>query len=260
MKKALAIRHVAFEDLGSFACVLRQNTFDVTYVEAGLDDLAHVDPLAPDMLIILGGPIGAYEEHHYPFLTDELRLLERRLTADLPTLGICLGGQLMARALGARVYPGHCKEIGWSTLLLTAAGKRSPLRHLSDDQAAVLHWHGDTFALPEGATHLASTPLYENQAFSWGKRGLAVQFHSEVTVRGLERWLIGHACELGMTPGVSVAQLRQETTRYAPRLQAQAVLFWQAWLNEVVEPEPCLGECGSIMAHVHRGLPYRGDF
>lgn len=236
MKKALAIRHLAFEDLGNLAIVLHQNAFDVTYVDAGFDDLTRVDPLGPDVLIILGGPIGAYEEHDYPFLMDELRLLERRLAADLPTLGICLGGQLMARALGAKVYSGTCKEIGWSTLWLTEGGKHSPLAHLLDDQTAVLHWHGDTFDLPEGATHLASTRLYANQAFSWGRRGLALQFHAEVTAQGIERWLIGHACEIGMTPGVSVAQLRQETMYHAPRLQGQAMQFWQVWVHEVTEP------------------------
>jgi len=233
MRKALAIRHLAFEDLGNLAVVLQQNAFDVLYVEAGLDDLAQVDPLEAAVLIMLGGPIGAYDEQDYPFLLDELRLLERRLAADLPTLGICLGGQLMARALGAKVYAGTRKEIGWSGLCLSDAGQRSPLGYLSGAQTAVLHWHGDTFDLPEGATHLASTPLYANQAFSWGTRGLALQFHLEVTAAGMERWFIGHACEIGATPGVSVAQLRQETGRHAQRLQMQATQCWQAWLNEV---------------------------
>jgi GMP synthase (glutamine-hydrolysing) len=235
MREALVIRHLAFEDLGNMADVLYQHAFDVTYVEAGFDNLAHIDPLGPDVLIILGGPIGVYQEHDYPFLTDELRLLERRLTADFPTLGICLGCQLMARALGAEVYPGSHKEIGWSTLLLSEAGLRSYLGRLSGDQTAVLHWHGDTFNLPDGATLLASTQVYANQAFSWGKRGLALQFHPEVTAPGMERWLIGHACEIGATPGVSIAELRQETKRYAPCLQMQATKLWQAWLDEIVK-------------------------
>ena len=236
MRRVLAIRHLAFEDLGNLADVLHQNGFDVIYVEAGLDDLAHLDPLEPDVLIVLGGPIGAYEEHTYPFLVDELRLLERRLVADVPTIGICLGAQLMARALGAMVYPGSDKEIGWAPLRLSECGKNSPLRPLSADQTAVLHWHGDTFDLPVGATHLAATSVYPNQAFSWGQRGLALQFHPEVTTQGIERWLIGHACEINATPGVSVTQLRQDTQRYAPHLQVQAVQFWQGWLNAVLMP------------------------
>jgi GMP synthase (glutamine-hydrolysing) len=235
MREALVIRHVAFEDLGNLADALHQARLSVTYREAGLDTLMDIDPLGPELIVILGGPIGAYEEEKYPFLIDELHILETRLTADLPTLGICLGSQLMARALGAKVYPGPCKEIGWFSLQLTEPGRRSPLAFLTDDQMKVLHWHGDTFDLPQGATRLASTLLYENQAFSWGKGWLALQFHPEVTLKGLERWVIGHACEISMTPSVSVTQLREDTIRYQKKLQMQAAQFWQAWLHEVLE-------------------------
>jgi len=235
MREALVIRHVAFEDLGNLADVLDQAKLTVTYREAGLDMLTTIDPLGPELIVILGGPIGAYDEEKYPFLIDELRLLETRLTADLPTLGICLGSQLMARALGAKVYCGSHKEIGWFPLQLTDAGMCSPLAFLAEDQTAVLHWHGDTFDLPQGATRLASTLLYENQAFSWGTGWLALQFHPEVTLKGLERWLIGHACEIGMTPNVSVMQLREDTIRNHKKLQMQAIQFWQAWLHEVLE-------------------------
>ena len=235
MRQALVIRHVAFEDLGNLAVVLHQRGLAVRYVEAGLEDLAQLNPLAPAVLIVLGGPIGVYQEQDYPFLTTELRLLERRLAADVPTLGICLGGQLMARALGARVYPGPSKELGWSPLRFSEAGRQSCLASLAKGATAVLHWHGDTFDLPAGATHLASTPHSDNQAFAWGKRGLALLCHAEVTAGGLEQWFIGHASEIGLTPGVSVAQLRQDTQRYAPRLQVRAACCWHTWLNQVLE-------------------------
>lgn len=237
MSRALVIRHVAFEDLGNLADVFQHNAFDITYVEAGLDDFARLDPLEPDVLVVLGGPIGAYEEHNYPFLIDELRLLERRLAADLPTIGICLGAQLIARALGAKVYPGPAKEIGWATVCLSADGKRSPMQHLSGNRTAVLHWHGDTFELPAGAAHLASTPLCANQAFSWGQRALALQFHPEVTASGLERWWIGHAGEIHATEGVSIPQLRRDTQRHAPALQVHGMTFWQAWFNSALTPD-----------------------
>jgi GMP synthase (glutamine-hydrolysing) len=185
--------------------------------------------------VILGGPIGAYDEQDYPFIVDEIRLLERRLAADLPTLGICLGAQLMARTLGAKVYPGPEKEIGWSPLELSNAGMHSTLAHLAPEQTSVLHWHGDTFDLPVGSILLASSTKYQNQAFSWGKCGLALQFHPEVTGSGLERWFIGHACEIGAASGVSVAKLRQDTDDYAVRLEVQAAKFWQAWLASVVD-------------------------
>jgi GMP synthase (glutamine-hydrolysing) len=234
MKHAIVIRHIAFEDLGNLAEVLDRHDYALTYVEAGLDNVASIDSLTPDLVVILGGPIGAYDEQDYPFLVDELRLLETRLNADLPTLGICLGAQLMARSLGAKVYPGSEKEIGWSPIELSHEGMNSPLAHLASEYTHVLHWHGDTFDLPVGATHLASSSKYQNQAFSWGKCGLALQFHPEVTARNLERWFIGHACEIGTTSGISVAQLREDTVRYAQPLELQANKFWQAWLKDVL--------------------------
>lgn len=237
MKLATVIRHLAFEDLGSLEPVLSQQGYSIQYLEAGMDDLSAIAPLNTDLLIVLGGPIGAYDEQDYPFLVDELRILEQRLAADLPTLGICLGAQLMARALGANVYPGGQKEIGWSPLTLSAAGQQSPLKHLTTQSTPVLHWHGDTFDLPTGAIHLAASDKYVNQAFSWGKNGLGLQFHPEVTKRGLERWFIGHAGEIGATPDVSVAQLRQDTARYADQLMAQASKIWSDWLTLVQQPQ-----------------------
>jgi GMP synthase (glutamine-hydrolysing) len=234
MKNAIAIRHLAFEDLGSLANVLKQQDYKVTYVEAGLDSLAEIDPLTPDLLVILGGPIGAYDEQDYPFIVDEMRLLERRMASDLPTLGICLGAQLIARTLGAKVYPGKEKEIGWSPLELSNAGMHSALAYLAVEHTSVLHWHGDTFDLPINSTLLASSAKYQNQAFSWGKSSLALQFHPEVTAPGLERWFIGHACEIARIPGLSVAKLRQDTADYAATLEVQATKFWRAWLASVV--------------------------
>ena len=231
MKNALVIRHIAFEDLGSLAEALNQQNYALTYVEAGLESLAGIDPLTPDLVVILGGPIGAYDVQDYPFLVDELRLLESRLKADIPTLGICLGAQLMARALGAKVYPGPYKEIGWSALDLSNEGMHSSLAHLAAEHTSVLHWHGDTFDLPIGSTHLASSSKYQNQAFSWGKSGLGLQFHPEVTAGNLERWFIGHACEIGATSGVSIAGLREDTALYAKQLEKQAAKFWRAWLE-----------------------------
>lgn len=233
MKNATIIRHIAFEDLGSLGDVLEEQNYAVKYIEAGSDNIADIDPLKTDLLIILGGPIGAYDEQDYPFITDELRLLKLRLNADLPTIGICLGAQLMARALGAKVYPGHTKEIGWSPIELSQAGKDSPLIHLATDYAAVLHWHGDTFDLPAGATHLASSFQYQNQAFSFGKAALALQFHPEVTTRGLERWWIGHACEIGSTAGVTIRNLRIDTAIYSCALENKARKFWHEWLLKV---------------------------
>ncbi|KIM00684.1 Glutamine amidotransferase class-I [Paramagnetospirillum magnetotacticum MS-1] len=233
MKTCVAIRHVAFEDLGSFQAPLEAAGYSIRYVEAGLDDISALEAQTVDLLVVLGGPIGAYDDGDYPFLRDELRLIEARLRAGRPVIGICLGAQVMARALGARVYPnGGVKEIGWSALDLTEAGRASPLAALTG--TPVLHWHGDTFDLPEGATLLASTPITRHQAFSWGRAGLGLQFHVEATRIGLERWFIGHAGEIGATPGLSVAGLRAATGQYAAGLEAQAPKVLSAFLSDMM--------------------------
>jgi GMP synthase (glutamine-hydrolysing) len=214
-RRAVAIRHVAFEDLGTFGEVLAGRGFDVEYLEAGRDGFEAVGD--PDLLVVLGGPIGAYEQDIYPFLAAETKLVEARLRAGRPIVGICLGAQIMAQALGARVYPSGVKEIGWVPVTLTEAGRGSCLAALGD--APVLHWHGDTFDLPGDAALLASSSLVKHQAYAWGASALALQFHIEVKGRDLERWLIGHAAELAATKSVSVTGLRADATRFAPALE-----------------------------------------
>jgi GMP synthase (glutamine-hydrolysing) len=177
-KTAAVIRHVHFEDLGTFAEPLSRAGYDFQYFDAGVHGLPARDPAATGLLIVLGAPVGVYEEDKYPFLRDEIALLKARLSAGQPTFGICLGAQLVARTLGARVYPSGIKEIGWGPVDLTDAASTTPLRHLAG--TTVLHWHGDTFDPPRGAVHLASTAMCRNKAFSSGSNILCVQFHPEV--------------------------------------------------------------------------------
>lgn len=231
-KKAWVITHVAFEDLGSFEQILIEEGFDIEYLCAASDDLDEIRPETDDLLIILGGPISVNDIDEYPFIQTELEMLTERLEADKPTLGICLGAQLIAKALGAKVYPGQHKEIGWSPIQLDDAGSRSVLRYLVGDEVYVLHWHGETFDLPEYAEHLASSEHYANQAFSYGK-ALALQFHPEVTRRDLEQWYVGHSGEIHQTEGISVNQLRDDSHRYADTLQSRAYMFLREWLEQV---------------------------
>lgn len=226
MKTAVAIRHLAFEDLGSFEPVLLRAGYKVHYYDIGLNELWTLDPLHCDLLIILGGPIGAYEDDKYPFLADELNIIEQRLAADKPTLGICLGAQLMARALGARVYPGPAKEIGFKPITLSSAGQGSPLAALKGIE--VLHWHGDTFDLPEGAVHLASSDICPNQAFVRGQ-ALALQFHPEAGGAGFERWLIGHTAELAQAR-CDVVALRKEHLRLGGVLESRGGQMFSEWI------------------------------
>jgi GMP synthase (glutamine-hydrolysing) len=225
-KSALAIRHVAFEDLGSFGPVLESRGYAVRSLDAGYDDLSDADC---DLLVVLGGPIGANDEADFPFIRDELRLIEQRVRLGRPVLGICLGAQLIARALGARVYRAKAKEIGFATVSLTAAGRQSCLAPLAD--TAVVHWHGDTFDLPDGARHLAATDLCPHEAFAWGADDavLALQFHPEVTARGLERWFIGHSGELAAS-GLSVTALRDDAARHGAALERAAGDILARWL------------------------------
>jgi GMP synthase (glutamine-hydrolysing) len=237
MKTAVAIRHVAFEDLGTFAPVLERTGYEIRYVEAGVDDLTSPTVATADLLIVLGGPIGAYDDDAYPFLADELRVLERRFGAARPTLGVCLGAQLIARATGKRVYAAEAKEIGYGPIIPTAEGRQSCLAHLGDADWQVLHWHGDTFDLPEGARPLASTSVTENQAFAVGSHVLGLQFHMEVDPSKIERWLIGHACELSTT-GVDIARLRSDARRVGVMVARSGQASLETWLMSMRPARP----------------------
>ena len=209
-----AIQHLAFEDLGAWEDVFYQLGLRVRYFEAGVDDLTKAYE-HKGLTVILGGPIGVYETEDYPFLQQEIDLLKVRLEQNLPTVGICLGAQLIAHALGGKVYAGHAKEIGWSKLTLTQV-ENNPLAVLENTE--VLHWHGDTFDLPVQAELLASSTLYTNQAFRVGENILALQFHPEVAADSLEKWLIGHTGELRQAK-ISIPQLRAANLQFAPTLE-----------------------------------------
>ena len=234
-RSAVALRHVAFEDLGLLAAVMEAEAWNVSFCEAAIDDLTHSSIRSADLLIVLGGPIGVYETDAYPFLKAEIALLDYRLSRNLPTLGICLGAQLMARALGSRVYAGPVKEIGWGRVELTGEGKASCLGALDAPEAAVLHWHGDTFDLPGGAVRLASNRNYANQAFAHGPNALGLQFHLEADPRQLEEWYVGHAAELAAAK-ISVAELRAATLQRADRLKPLASRVFTHWLRGMGQP------------------------
>lgn len=228
LKTAIAIRHIHFEDLGTFEAVLSSAGYKLYYHDVGVTEFSTFDPLEPDLLIALGGPIGICEVDTYPLLGEVRDLVRARLEAARPLLGICLGAQQIAAALGAKVSPMSAKEIGFRPVTLNEAGLRSPLRHM--DGAQVLHWHGDAFEIPDGALNLASTPACATQAFSLGPNVLGIQFHPEADAcSGLERWLIGHASELN-SAGIDPRIIRKDAERYGPALREAARTMLAEWL------------------------------
>ncbi|MFD1880121.1 glutamine amidotransferase [Paracoccus pacificus] len=229
LKTALAIRHVHFEDLGRFNAVLTAAGYRIDYLDVDVDRFARMDPVLPDLLVMLGGPVGVNDGDAYPFLAEERRILTKRLAAGRPTLGICLGAQQIAATLGARVQPMGHREIGFAAVGLSPAGAAGPLRHLGG--VPVLHWHGDTFDTPPGAENLASTPLCATQGFALGQNVLGLQFHPETDLcAGIEPWLIGHAAELAAA-GIDPAMLRTEAARIGPDLRHAARRMLAEWLE-----------------------------
>ena len=220
------IRHVGFEDLGTLADELGRVGWAFDYLEPPRHELAAARNA--QLLIVLGGPVSVNDADRFPFLQDEIELIRHRIENRLPTLGICLGGQLIAKAMGATVFPMADPEIGWGRLALTDAGETSPLRHLGNP---VLHWHGETFDLPPGCKSLAATPRCPNQAFVIERHTLALQFHIEVTAKALEHWLVDHIHELDHN-GILVAKLREETLGFADRATAEGRRAFREWFSD----------------------------
>jgi GMP synthase (glutamine-hydrolysing) len=236
MKTAIALRHIHFEDVGTLDAVLTEQGYELRYLDPTLDALDSVQVQQAHLLIVLGGPVGAYDEQLYPFLQNELALVRQRVQSGKPILGICLGAQLIARALGAKVYPLGVKEIGFSPLTLTPAGQDSALAKLKD--TPVLHWHGDQFDIPEGGVHLASTAIGAHQAFAVGRNILGLQFHLEANVHKLEQWLVGHASELAQT-GINPCALRTAAAAVGDRLTHAAREVFSDWLSNLDDyPQP----------------------
>ena len=177
-KSALIIRHVPHEGVAGYRAPVEAAGYAISRVDVTDPTFSTVDLNEPDLLIMMGGPMGVYEREAYPWIDCQLKRLARRLEANLPTLGVCFGAQMIAAAMGGEVYQGPAKEIGFAPIEWHDKPADNPVRHLAD--VPVLHWHGDTFTLPDGAELLASTPLYPHQAFRRGANILALQFHAEM--------------------------------------------------------------------------------
>lgn len=228
-KKALIIRHVPVEGVAGFRQPLEAAGYEVDRVDVAAPDFAQHDLRDPDLLIMMGGPMGVYERDRYPWIECQLRRLAQRLEAERPTLGVCFGAQMMAAALGAEVYPGPAKEVGFHPVTFTDSALRGPLRHL--DGLPMLHWHGDTFDLPEGVELLASSALYAHQAFRRGPNLLALQFHAEMGLDPrFEAWLEQWP-EAVEAAGTDVDTLRAAHAEHGPTAVAAGRAMIADWLT-----------------------------
>jgi len=222
MKRLVVLQHVPHEELGTLNSLLRTAGFAIDTVNFWCEPGAHPSLESYQGLIVLGGPMGVYEADKYPHLATEKTLIECAVKKNLPVLGICLGAQLIAGALGARVYPSGVKEIGWYDLAPTADSKNDPLFHHLSATEKVFQWHGDTFDLSNGAVHLASSPLCTNQAFRYGRNVYALQFHLEVDTKMIDAWLAvpQNRDEIAALEGsVDPMTIRADTRRYIARLE-----------------------------------------
>lgn len=178
MKKGLIIRHVPYEGIAGYRAPIEAAGYELDRIDVTDPAFATMDLTTPDLVILMGGPMGVYEREAHPWIDCEIDRLAHRLARGLPTLGVCFGAQMIAAALESEVYAGPVKEVGFAPIALNEVGEDSPLRHVRD--VPVLHWHGDTFTLPEGVERLASSSAYVNQAFRRGPELLALQFHAEM--------------------------------------------------------------------------------
>ena len=176
MKSALIIRHVPYEGVAGYRQPIEEAGYTVDRIDVCDPAFPALDLREPDLLIMMGGPMGIYDQIEHPWIRCQMRRLALRLAADRPTLGVCFGAQMIAAALGAEVYRGHAKEVGFHPVQVHVAD--SPLRHVAG--VPVLHWHGDTFTLPPQAELLASSHVYPHQAFRRGRNLLALQVHAEM--------------------------------------------------------------------------------
>ncbi len=233
MKRALIIRHVPHEGVAGYRAPVEAAGYVVDRVDVSDPGFSRIDLCEHDLLIMMGGPMGVYEQDRHPWIACQLARLRKRLAADLPTLGVCFGAQMIAAALGAQVYPGPVKEVGFHPVRVHGHAMDGPLRHLVD--VPVLHWHGDTFTLPADVELLASSHLYEHQAFRRGRNLLALQFHAEMGEdERFEAWIEEWPGCI-QAAGTSEAAFRDAHDRHGPQAVAAGRRVIAEWLDGIAQ-------------------------
>jgi GMP synthase-like glutamine amidotransferase len=235
--RALIFQHIACEGPGLLGDFLRGQGVSLHTVHLDRGD-AIPDPADFDLLVVLGGPMNVYEEDRYPFLAPEDRAIRRAVAAGVPYLGFCLGSQLLAKALKARVTANPVKEIGFFDVSLTPAGRGDPLFRGVAEPLPVFQWHGDTFAIPAGAAHLASSPRCAHQAFRHGEAAYGFQFHVEVTRPMVEEWLRLYAEEVAATPGLDAGRILAEADGQLTRMAGATERIFLNFFDAVLTRRP----------------------
>ena len=234
MNKIWILQNAPPENLGIAGQVFQGCGLAPAYVHtfAGEEVPRHMDEAAG--LVVLGGPMGVYEHDRYPFLDAATRLIDQALKEDKPVLGICLGSQLLASALGARVARGPQKEIGWYPIELKPAAREDLLMGELEPSFMGCHWHGDIFDLPKGATALASSARTACQAFSYGRAAYGVLFHMEVTIKIIADMVQAFADEV-REEGLDGEQIKADAAQHLPTLHANGRTFFQNWATLCLE-------------------------
>lgn len=230
----LALQHISCEPPALYEDMLSARGFQLRRVE--VDEGEHVpDPQQFAGIVVMGGPMGAYETSRYPWLVPELDALRGALTSDVPCWGVCLGAQLLAAALDAKVYPGPRPEVGVGEVHLTAAATDDPVFGGAPARFRTLQWHGDTFDVPDGAVLLASSDAYPHQAFAYG-RSYGLQFHLEVSPALAEEWarVPAYAEALDQVHGAgAMPHLLEAVRANADHTAAVATTLFTTWLDRL---------------------------
>lgn len=232
-KPVLIIRHIDIEGPGTLGDFMEKNNIPYQVVNALLEDSYVEEPGDYSAIVTLGGPMGVYDnEEIYPFLRWEDAFLKRTIRENVPTLGICLGAQLVAKAAGARVTKAPAKEIGWSNVSLTEDGREDPLFEGLPAEILVFQWHGDTFEIPEGGKRLAESAICPNQAFRVGSCAYGLQFHLEVTPPMINQWIDAYKEELDSLKGtVDPKEIARQSEENSNTCNGQAERFYRNFFN-----------------------------
>ena len=231
--KALVLQHIGCEPPGVYEDVMNEHGVRITRVE--LDQGGELPEWRDfDAIVAMGGPMSVNDEVELPWLKDEKRLIADAVSAGLPYWGVCLGAQLLASSLGARVWPGPTPEVGLMPVTLTRDGHADPILAGIPDELLTLQWHGDTFDLPPGSVLLASSPLYPAQAFRYGRLAYAVQFHLEVSASMAREWAAvpayAESLERVLGPG-ALTRLIRTLESAAPAMNEHARTVFRRWLT-----------------------------